>query len=59
MKYFGKVFVEFWDGDSWQLSAVWWWQYLLARMWNICGSATSDPLKYNYRHVLRKNVHFS
>lgn len=56
MKFFGKVFVEFWDGDKWQLSAVSWWYYLLARFYGICGGATSDPLKYNYRHVLRKNV---
>lgn len=58
MKFFGKVFVEFWDGDKWQLSAVSWRYYLLARFYGICGSATSDPLKYNYRHVLRKNVSF-
>lgn len=56
MKFFGKVFVEFWDGDKWQLSAVSWWYYLLPRFYGICGSPTSDPLKYNYRHVLRKNV---
>ena len=32
MRYFGKIFVEFWDGEKWNLSAVKWWQYLLMRL---------------------------
>ena len=59
MKFFGKVFIEFWDGEKWNLSAIWWQQYLIARFLGICGSATSNPIEYNYRHVSRKNINFT
>lgn len=58
MNYFGKIFVEFWDNDKWNLAAVKWWQYLLMRLSGVCGSATADTRFYNCRHVPRKNVTF-
>lgn len=58
MHYFGRVFVEYWDGQKWGLSAIKWWQYLLARLWGYCGSSTADARFYNYRHVPRKNIIF-
>ena len=59
MRYFGKVFVECWLDDHWGLSAVWFWQYWLMRLWGYCGSATADVRDYDYRHVPRKNIHFT
>ena len=58
-KYFGKVFVEHWDGQKWGLSAVEWWQYLLMRLWGYCGDADADVRFYDYRHVPRKNITFT
>ena len=58
-KYFGKVFVEHWDGQKWGLSAVKWWQYLLMRLWGYCGDANADVRFYDYRHVPRKNITFT
>lgn len=58
MNYFGKVFVEYWDGDNWNLSAISWWQYLIARILGKCASSTSSRKDYNCRHVPRKNVRF-
>ena len=58
-KYFGKIFVEFWDGQKWGLSAVEWWQYLLMRLLGYCGSSTADTRFYDYRHVPRKNITFT
>ena len=55
-KYFGKVFVEHWDGQKWNLSAVKWWQYLLMRLWGYCGDVNADVRFYNCRHVPRKNI---
>lgn len=58
-KYFGRVFVEHWDGDKWNLSAVKWWQYLLMRYWGYCGDANADTRFYDCRHVPRKKIKFS
>ena len=60
MKYFGKVFVEYFDKEEreWQLSAISWWKYLIARLSGDCGSANANSLKYDFRHVPRKNVKF-
>lgn len=58
-KYFGRVFVESWDGQEWRLSAVKWWQYLLMRLWGYCGDANADTRFYDYRHVPRKRVTFT
>jgi hypothetical protein len=58
MRYFGKVFVEFWDGNKWRVSAIWFWQYLLMRLWGYCGSATSNRSDYDFRRVSRKNIIF-
>jgi hypothetical protein len=55
-KYFGKVFVECWDGEKWGLSAVEWWQYLLMRLWGYCGDENADIRFYDYRHVPRKKI---
>ena len=55
-KYFGKVFVEHWDGQEWNLSAVKWWQYLLMRIWGYCGDANADVRFYDCRHVPRKRI---
>lgn len=59
MKKWYQVYIEFWDRDlgKWQLSKVSWWQYLLARLWGYCGSASSNVADYDFRHVLSKNVH--
>ena len=59
MYYFGKVFVEFWRNDRWNLSAVWFWQYILMRLWGFCGAADSNLQDYEYRHVPRRRVHFN
>lgn len=58
-RFFGKVFVECWDGEKWGLSAVKWWQYLLMRLWGYCGDADADVRFYNYRHVPRNKVTFT
>lgn len=58
MNYFGKIFVEYWDGNTWNLSAISLWLYLLMRLTGDCGSATADTRFYNYRHVPRKNISF-
>lgn len=55
-KYFGKVFVEHWDGQEWNLSAVKWWQYLLMRIWGYCGDANADVRFYDCRHVPRNKI---
>lgn len=58
-RYFGRVFVESWNGQEWCLSAVKWWQYLLMRLWGYCGDANADVRFYDYRHVPRKRVTFT
>lgn len=58
-RYFGRVFVESWDGQEWRLSAVKWWQYLLMRLWGYCGDANADTRFYDYRHVPRERVTFT
>ena len=58
-KYFGKVFVECWDGEKWGLSAIEWWQYLLMRLWGYCGDENADVHFYDYRHVPRKKITFT
>lgn len=55
MKYFCKVFVEFWDGNTWALSALPWYKYLIGRIWGEIGSANSDK---DYKHVPRSNIKF-
>lgn len=55
MKYFGKVFVEFWDGNCWGLSTIPWYKYLLGRLCGGIGSAGSDK---DYKHVPRSNIRF-
>lgn len=59
MHYFGKVFVEFWDNNEWKLSAVWFWQYWLMRLWGYCGGIGASKARYNYIHVPRKNIRFT
>lgn len=58
MSYFGKIFVEFWDDNRWNLAAVKWWQYLFMRLSGVCGNSTADIRYYNCRHVPRKNISF-
>ena len=58
-EYFGKVFIEYWDGEEWGLSAVKWWQYLLMRLLGYCGDENADVRFYDYRHVPRKKVTFT
>ena len=53
--FFGRVFVEYWDNDRWNLSALLWYKYLLGRIWGVIGSAGSDK---DYRHVPRSKVHY-
>ena len=57
--FFNKVFVEYWDGNKWNLSAIKWWQYLLMRLWKYCGSTDADFRDYNYRHVPRNKIYFN
>lgn len=55
MRYFGRIFVEFWDGYCWNLSALPWYKYLYGRFWGIIGGPASDK---DYRHVPRSQVNF-
>ena len=54
--YFGKIFIEFWENDKWNLSAVWFWEYIIMRLWGYCGCKNS--LEYNIRHVPRNQIKF-
>lgn len=55
MRYFGKVFVEFWDGQEWKLSAIPWYGYLYGRALGIIGGPESNK---DYRYVPRNKIHF-
>lgn len=55
MRYFGKIFVEFWDGNKWNLAAFWPHQYLYGRITGIIGSRSSNK---DYRHVPRSMINF-
>lgn len=56
MKYFGKVFVEYWDGSCWGLSALPWYKYLIGRyLFGAIGAASSDS---DYRHVPRSKIKY-
>lgn len=55
MRFFGKIFVEYWDNGKWNLCALPWYQYLYGRICGIIGNAESSE---DYRHVPRSKIHF-
>lgn len=57
MKYFGKVFVEFWDHNNrkWCLAAIPWHHYLYGYFVGVIGSQKSDK---DFRHVPRNCIRF-
>lgn len=56
MKYFGKVFVEYLDGDKWNLSMLQWYQYIYGRLFGIIGCHNSNK---DFRHVPRNMVKYT
>ncbi len=60
MRNWYKVYVARWNKETqeWELSAIAWWKYLLARAYNVCGPANSRDhrLGYDMYHVPRKRI---